>query len=148
MASNREYGHRTGLCLHPSRGDSELIQRTLSNFWTFTPKHSEICRRVSRLGWHTFVHHFETVEGATPNCSANHLFVLFFSAKTTFSRLMSLSISDESIIWDKDTNNFVIMRKFLLFLTIIFNYISLFSFSRILFPVFYRQLCDFMHSLH
>ena len=59
---------------------------------------------------------------------------------------MSLSILDESIIWDKDTNNFVIMRKFLLFLTIIFNYISLFSFSCILFPVFYRQLCDFMHS--
>ena len=29
MASNNEYGHRWGLRLHPSRGGSELIQRTL-----------------------------------------------------------------------------------------------------------------------
>ena len=29
MASNNEYGHRWGLRLHPCRGDSELIQRTL-----------------------------------------------------------------------------------------------------------------------
>ena len=50
------------------------------------------------------VHHFETVEGATPNCSANHLLLLFFSAKTTFSLSMSLSMSENSIIWGKDTN--------------------------------------------
>ena len=30
MAANNEYGHRTGLCLPPSLGDSVLIQRTLS----------------------------------------------------------------------------------------------------------------------
>ena len=31
MASNNEYGHRWGLRLHPCRGDSELIQWTLSS---------------------------------------------------------------------------------------------------------------------
>ena len=29
MAANNKYGHRMGLCLHPSLGGSVLIQRTL-----------------------------------------------------------------------------------------------------------------------
>lgn len=31
----------------------------------------------SNGGCDVFVHHFDTVEGFTPNCSANHLLVLF-----------------------------------------------------------------------
>ena len=33
MAANNKYGHRMGLCLHPSLGGSVLIQRTLSKRW-------------------------------------------------------------------------------------------------------------------
>ena len=47
---------------------------------------------VSIGGWHALVHHLETVVGAQPSCSANHLLVFFFSARTTLIRLMSLSI--------------------------------------------------------
>ena len=35
-----------------------------------------------------FVHHLETVAGSLPIRSESHLFVLFFSARTTFIRLM------------------------------------------------------------
>ena len=38
------------------------------------------------------VHHFDTVAGSFPNCSANHLLVRFLSARTTFIRFISLSI--------------------------------------------------------
>ena len=46
----------------------------------------------SNGGCDVFVHHFDTVEGFTPNCSANHLLVLFFSTSTIFKRLISIII--------------------------------------------------------
>ena len=47
----------------------------------------------SNDGCEELVHHFETVVGAQPNCSANHLLVFFFSAKITFKRFKSLASS-------------------------------------------------------
>ena len=49
----------------------------------------EFLMYVSIGGWHALVHHLETVVGAQSNCSANHLFVFWFSAKTTLIRLFS-----------------------------------------------------------
>lgn len=37
-----------------------------------------ISTNVSKFGCMVFVHHFETVPGSFPNCSANHLLVRFF----------------------------------------------------------------------
>lgn len=48
---------------------------------------------VSTFGCMVLVHHFDTVAGSLPNCSASHLLVRFFSAKTTFSLFISLFIS-------------------------------------------------------
>lgn len=47
----------------------------------------------SNDGCEELVHHFETVVGAQPNRSANHLLVFFFSAKITFKRFKSLASS-------------------------------------------------------
>lgn len=47
----------------------------------------------SNDGCEELVHHFETVVGAQPNCSANHLLVFFFSAKITFKRFKPLASS-------------------------------------------------------
>lgn len=44
----------------------------------------------SNGGRNVLVHHFDTVKGFTPNCSANHLLVLFFSTSTIFKRLISI----------------------------------------------------------
>ena len=44
----------------------------------------------SNGGCDVLVHHFETVEGFTFNCSANHLLVFFFSTSTIFKRLISI----------------------------------------------------------
>lgn len=41
----------------------------------------------SKGGCDVLVHHFETVEGFTPNSSANHLLDFFFSISTVFNRL-------------------------------------------------------------
>ena len=38
-------------------------------------------------GCDVLVHHFESVEGFTPYCSANHLLASFFSTSSTFKRL-------------------------------------------------------------
>ena len=39
---------------------------------------------VAKSGWVVLVHHLETVVWFTPNCSANHLLVLFFLTNTSF----------------------------------------------------------------
>ena len=54
-----------------------------------TPSKSEILSKLLRSGCDELVHHFETVDGFTPNCSANHLLVHFFSTKTTLMRFIS-----------------------------------------------------------
>ena len=54
-----------------------------------TSKTLAMFTRVSSGGWLLLVHHLLTVAGSLPNCSANHLFVRFCSARTTFSLLMS-----------------------------------------------------------
>ena len=52
-----------------------------------------ICNRVSRPGCDVFVHHFDTVAGSFPSCSANHLLVRFFSTSTTLIRFISFVTS-------------------------------------------------------
>lgn len=51
-----------------------------------------ISTNVSKFGCMVLVHHLDTVPGSFPSCSANHLLVRFFSAKTTFKRFISLFI--------------------------------------------------------
>ena len=46
----------------------------------------------SNGGCDVFVHHFDTVVGATPSVSANHLLDLRFSASITLILLIGLSI--------------------------------------------------------
>ena len=41
-----------------------------------------ISTKFSKLGWALLVHHLDIVAGSLPNCSASHLFVFFFSART------------------------------------------------------------------
>ncbi len=62
--------------------------------FTSTSKRNAILSSVWRSGWDVFVHHFETVVTFLPSCSANHLLVLFFSAKTTLSRFKSFIVSN------------------------------------------------------
>ena len=57
-----------------------------------TSKHLAISTNVSKFGCSVLVHHFETVPGSLPSCSASYLLVRFFSASTTFSRFISLLI--------------------------------------------------------
>ena len=59
-----------------------------------TSRISAILTNVSIGGWLELVHHLLTVVGAHSNCSDNHLFVLFLSARTTlilFSILLQMS---------------------------------------------------------
>ena len=65
---------------------------------TLTSNNLAILTKVGKSGWELFVHHFETVDGFTFNCSLNHLFVCFFSAKTTFNRFVSVSMSIKFVI--------------------------------------------------
>ena len=51
---------------------------------------SAIRSNVGSDGWITLLHHFETVVFNTPNCSASHIPVLFFSTNTSFRRFKSL----------------------------------------------------------
>ena len=44
----------------------------------------EISTNVSKSGCAVFVHHLETVEGLTFNCSESHLFVFPFFNKNNF----------------------------------------------------------------
>ena len=55
-----------------------------------TSRSSAILTKVSIGGWQALVHHLLTVVGAQPNCSDNHLLVLFLSASTTFIRFSIL----------------------------------------------------------
>lgn len=64
-----------------------------SKSFTSTSKTLAISNSVSRLGWAVFVHHFDTVAGSFPNCSASHLLVRFFSTSTTLIRFMSFVVS-------------------------------------------------------
>ena len=65
-----------------------LYSLTINSFIS-TPSKSEILSKLLRSGCDELVHHFETVDGFTPNCSASHLLVRFFSTKTTFMRFIS-----------------------------------------------------------
>ena len=50
----------------------------------------DILIMASNGGCDVLVHHLETVEGFTFNCSANHLLVFFFSTSTIFKRFKSI----------------------------------------------------------
>ena len=52
-----------------------------------TSRHWDIAINASNGGWAEFVHHLDMVAWSRPICSANHLLVLSFSAKTTFNLL-------------------------------------------------------------
>ena len=69
-----------------------LYSLTINSFISTSSK-SEILSKLLRSGCDELVHHFETVDGFTPNCSANHLLVRFFSTKTTFMRFISSIIA-------------------------------------------------------
>lgn len=62
----------------------------------------------SNDGCEELVHHFETVVGAQPNCSANHLLVFFFSAKINFQAIQISCFFHVSfyIVWRKDNKLF------------------------------------------
>lgn len=53
---------------------------------------SAIFINVCKSGWCMLVHHLLTVTAETPNCSANHLLVFWFSTSTTFSQLRGFSL--------------------------------------------------------
>lgn len=69
---------------------------------------SVIFSTVAKSGCDEFVHHFDTVEGFTPNSSANHLLVFFFSTSINFKRFMS---SVTRNICTKIMNLFHLQRK-------------------------------------
>lgn len=58
-----------------------------------TSKHAAIWYSVSKPGCAELVHHLLIVAGSFPSCSASHLLVFFFSARTTLSRLKSFSFA-------------------------------------------------------
>ena len=62
---------------------------TVSPF-TSTSRAFAISLKVSKLGCMVFVHHFETVPGSFPSCSANHLLVCFFLPKPPLADFISL----------------------------------------------------------
>ena len=62
---------------------------------------SAILSRVWRSGCEEFVHHLLTVVTFLPSCTANHLLVLFFSARTTFSLFKSFIFS---FLYDLNAN--------------------------------------------
>ena len=64
-----------------------------------TSRSSAILTKVSIGGWQALVHHLLTVVGAQPNCSDNHLLVLFLSTSTTFIRF-SIFILLKLLFWD------------------------------------------------
>ena len=82
----------------------DLCSKRTSSFKS-TFSSSAIFIKFAKSGWHVFVHHLETVPWSLPNCSANHLFVIFFSARTTFSRLRSLFSIIFFFYWAKGIKN-------------------------------------------
>lgn len=87
------------------------------------PINSAILANVCKSGWCILVHHLLTVTAETPNCSANHLLVFWFSTRTTLSLLRGLSFifiklkSSANIIKDCDITKFIS------------NYLSTFQFG-------------------
>ncbi len=63
-----------------------------SNSLTSTSSTLAIRNNVSSPGCEVLVHHFDTVAGSLPNCSANYLLVRFFSTRTTLIDLYLLSL--------------------------------------------------------
>ena len=57
---------------------------------TSTSSSLAIFIRLPKSGWQVLVHHFDMVVLSFPSCSPSHLFVFFFSARTTFSLFNSL----------------------------------------------------------
>ena len=60
---------------------------------TSTPSSRAIKSNVSRLGWLSLVHHFDTVVTFLPSCPASHLLVTHFSTSTTLMRLIFFAIT-------------------------------------------------------
>ena len=67
-----------------------ILHHSVINSRFSHPSNSAIRSKVGSVGWVMLLHHFETVTGETPNSSASHTPVLFFSTKTTFNRFKSL----------------------------------------------------------
>lgn len=75
----------------------------------------EIFCRVYRSGWVVLVHHFETVTGSLPNCSASHLPVCPVSASTAFILLIFCRSTFASI-----TNKLIPNANLLIYSTTIY----------------------------
>ena len=72
----------------------------------------EIFCRVYRSGWVVLVHHFDTVTGSLPNCSASHLPVCPVSASTAFILLIFCRSAFASITNKLNSNaNLLIYSK-------------------------------------
>ena len=77
------------------------------------PSNSAIRSKVGSVGWVMLLHHLETVTGETPNSSASHTPVLFFSTKTTFNRFKSLLTMFNNLNFNANKiNNFQISKFF------------------------------------
>jgi len=70
------------------RGADELLLNSLFSHSSIF----EILSNVTSVGWVTLLHHFETVTGETPNCSASQIPVFFLVTRTIFIRFKSLAI--------------------------------------------------------
>ena len=75
----------------------------------------EIFCRVYRSGWVVLVHHFDTVTGSLPNCSASHLPVCPVSASTAFILLIFCRSTFASI-----TNKLIPNANLLIYSTTIY----------------------------
>ena len=75
----------------------------------------EIFCRVYRSGWVVLVHHFDTVTGSLPNCSASHLPVCPVSASTAFILLIFCRSTFASI-----TNKLIPTANLLIYSTTIY----------------------------
>ena len=84
----------------------------------FTSSNFAIWSIVCKSGWDFCEHHLLTVQVDFPNCSANHLLVRCFSAKTTLILFRSLILSiDKKLNFDaKLINFFYIISYFIPFL--------------------------------
>ena len=64
------------------------------------------------FGCVVFVHHFETVAGSFPHCSASHLLVFFFSTSITLSLLMSAMTLFKLLNFSQSYSHFLKLPNF------------------------------------
>ena len=76
-----------------------------------TSSKSAIFNRQATSGWEVLVHHLLTVDGFTPNCSANHLLVRFFSTRTNLILFTSSMLIGVLCHKDSDLLSFIATER-------------------------------------